>query len=85
MFSFGFAEAFVCFVGFLGGESAVSIAAQMKGKAIDEAAIPVRKNGQVYLTIILRFIWIELFFSRLQSRDGSHNYCLSCGVETKRY
>ena len=51
MFSFGFAEAFVCFVGFLGGESAVSIAAQMKGKAIDEAAIPVRKNGLVYLTL----------------------------------
>ena len=54
VFSFDFAEVFVCFVGFLSGESAVSVAAVIKGRAIDEATILVRKEELAYLTTLLR-------------------------------
>ena len=69
MFSFDFAEAFVCFVGFLSGESAVSVAALIEGRAVDEAATPVRGEDLLYLTIIIEMIWIDLMFSRLKIED----------------
>ena len=53
VFSLDFAEAFVCFVGFLSGEWAVSVAALIEGKATDEAATPVRGEGLLYLTIFI--------------------------------
>ena len=55
---FDFAEAFVCFVGFLSGESAVSVADLIKGRAIDEATIPVKEEVLVDHTMILKRYWL---------------------------
>ena len=54
MFTFDFAEASVCFVGFLSGKSAVSVAALIKAKATDEATFLAGEDELAYLTVILR-------------------------------
>ena len=59
VFSFDFVEASVCFVGFLSGKSAVSVAALIKAKATDEATILAREDVLAYLTVILRRCWLS--------------------------
>ena len=73
VFLFDFVEAFVCFVGFLSGKSAVSVAALIKARAIEEVAIPVREEKLAYLTMTLRRCWLSFSFQDLKIGNGSHN------------
>ena len=76
VFSFDFAEVFVCFVGFLSGESAVSVAAVIKGRAIDEATISSQKGRAGISYNAVKMMLVEFFFSGLKIGNGSHNYCV---------
>lgn len=45
----------VRFVGFLGGEKAVSVAARSRPEAVDEAAKPERRSSLTQRTIVVRW------------------------------
>ena len=64
VFSFDFAEASVCFVGFLSGKSAVSVATLIKARAKDEVAIAVREEELALLTMTLGLCWLSYSFQR---------------------
>ena len=59
VFSFDFAEAFVCFVGFLSGKSAISVTTLIKARAKDEVAIQVREEELAFLTMTLGLSWLS--------------------------